>query len=109
MMDIGSIAAAVNSLRTAGDIAKGLISLNTMTEVQSMAIELNQKIIEAQHQIFAANAAQTALVERIRDLEGHIARMKDWDAQKQRYQLVTPYSGIPVYALKKSMSEGEGP
>jgi hypothetical protein len=108
-MDMGSIAAALGSLKAAGDIAKALISLKTMTEVQSMAIELNTKIIDAQHQIFSANTAQAALVERIRELEGQIARMKDWDAQKQRYQLVIPYSGIPVYALKKSMSDGENP
>jgi hypothetical protein len=76
-MDIASIVGAVNSLKVAGDIAKGLISLNTMAEVQSKAIELNQKIIDAQHQIFAANAAQTELVERIRELEGQVTRMKD--------------------------------
>lgn len=106
-MDIASIGAAVTSLRAAGDIAKGLISLKTMAEVQSKAIELNEKIIDAQHRIFEANSAQTALVERVRELEGQIADMKNWDAQKERYQLVTPYTGIPVYALKKAMSNGE--
>lgn len=106
-MDIGSIAAAVNSLKVAGDIAKGLLSLHTAAEVQSKAVELNQQIIEAQHQIFAANAAQTALFERIRDLEGQLARMKDWEAQKQRYVLAAPFAGCMVYALKKDMSNGE--
>lgn len=108
-MDMGSILAAVNSLKVAGDIAKGLISLKTMAEVQSKAIELNQQIIDAQHQIFAANTTQTALVERIRELESQVTRMKDWDAQKQRYKLATPYTGCMVYALQKSMSDGQPP
>lgn len=108
-MDMGSISAAVTSLRIAGDIAKGLVSLHTMAEVQSKAIELNQQIIDAQQQIFTANAAQTALVERVRDLEGQIARMEDWDAQKQRYKLAAPFAGCMVYALQKSMSDGEPP
>lgn len=86
-MDIGSITAAVNSLRVAGDIAKGLINVHTAAEVQSKAIELNQQIIDAQHQIFAANAAQTALLEYIRELEDQVASMKEWEAQKQRYSL----------------------
>jgi|SRR3990167_733995 len=107
MIDLGQIAAAVGSLKAAGDIAQGLISLKTMADVQAVSIKLNQQLIAAQHQIFAANAAQTALVERVRELEGQIAAMKDWDAQKQRYQMVVPFSGCTVYALKQSMSEGE--
>ena len=38
MIDMGSISSAVGSLKVAGDIAKGLISLNTMAEVQAKAI-----------------------------------------------------------------------
>ena len=107
MIDMGSIAAAVSSLKGASDIAKGLLSLHTMAEVQSKAIELNQAIIDAQHQIFAANTAQSALAERVRQLEGDIARMKDWDTQKERYKLAAPFEGCMVYALQKSMSNGE--
>jgi len=36
-MDIAAIGSAVTSLRVAGEIAKGLISLNTMAEVQAKA------------------------------------------------------------------------
>jgi hypothetical protein len=78
-----------------------------MAEVQAKAIDLNEKIIDAQHRIFEANAAQSELVERIRQLEGQITRMKDWDAQKQRYRLATPFPGCMVYALQKSMSDGQ--
>jgi hypothetical protein len=108
-MDMGSISAAVTSLRLAGDIAKGLISLKTTAEVQTKAIELGQQIIDAQQQVFAFNAERATLLERIRELEDQVERMKDWETQKQRYKLVAPFPGCMVYALQKSMSEGEPP
>lgn len=103
------LVAATESLKVAGQIAVGLIDLKTTTEVQSKAIELNQKILAAQHELFAANTAQAALIERVRDLESEITRMKDWETEKNRYQLATPYIGCLVYALKKAMSNGEPP
>ncbi len=109
MVDMGSIAAAVGSLRAAGEIAIGLVNLKTMAEVQAKAIELNQKIIAAQHDIFSAHAAQTASIQRISELEKQIADMEAWEAQKKRYQMVNPLAGGIVYALKKSMSDGEPP
>src|SRR5258708_4023297 len=103
-MDMGSIAAAANSLKVAGDIAAGLIGLKTMSEVQAKAMELNQKIITAQHDLFAANAALVASSQRIAELEKQIAQMKAWDEQKKRYKLVAPWEGNPplVYALRGS-------
>jgi len=106
MIDMGSIAAATSSLRVAGEIAVGLINLKTMAEVQAKAIELNQKIIAAQHDIFAANAAQSTLIQRVNELEEEIARVKAWKETKQRYVLVSPSSGFFAYALK---SEGQPP
>jgi hypothetical protein len=101
------ITAAINSLKVAGDIAKGLISLQTTTEIQAKAIELNEKIISAQHSVFAANAAQSALVDEVGSLKAQIVRMENWGTQKQRYKLVTLYPGSFAYALKKAVSEGE--
>lgn len=108
-MDLGQIASAVGSLKVAGEIAVSLINLKTMAEVQAKAIELNQKIISAQHDVFAANAAQTALINQIRELESQIAAMKAWDTEKQRYKLASPETGAVVCALKKDMSNGEPP
>ena len=95
-MDMGSIAAAASSLKVAGEIAAGLISLKNMAEVQAKAIELNQKLIAAQHEIFAANAAHSTLVQRVRELEQQIAEMKAWHEQKKRYKLTNPWEGRPA-------------
>src|ERR1700721_2101383 len=105
IMDFGSITAAVGSLKAAGGIAKGLIGLKSDAEVQAKAIELNQKIIDAQHQIFEANAAQSSLLEKVRELESQLTRLHDWEAQKQHYKLAAPFVGCMVYALRKSLSD----
>jgi hypothetical protein len=109
MIDMQSIGIAVTSMKAAGDIAKGLLSLNTMAEVQSTAIELNQQILTAQHQLFVANTTQTELASRIRELEAQLLRLQDWDTQKRRYRLAAPFAGCMVYALQKAASDGEPP
>ena len=103
----GEFVAAVNSLKAVADIGKGLMSLHTMTEVQGKAIELNQLILDAHQSLFTAQTAQSSLVEEVRDLKGQIAAMKNWDAEKQRYKLIAPFPGCMVFALQKSMSDGE--
>jgi hypothetical protein len=108
-MDIASLQAAWTGLSAAGTIAKGLVNLNTMAEVQAKAIELNDKIIAAQNSMFAAQATQAELIANISELEKELVRVKAWERQKQRYKLISPWPGRAVYALKESMSEGEPP
>jgi rubrerythrin len=109
MADMAMIQSAIGSIKIASEIAVGLVNLRTMSEVQSKAIELNQKLIEAQHSIFAANAAQSALVEEVRGLKEELVRVKAWESEKQRYKLATPWTGALMYALKESMNSGEPP
>jgi len=108
MLDLGTISAAVNSLHTASKIAQGLMSLKTLAEVQSVAIDLNQKIIAAQGDIFAAQAAQSALIQRVSGLEEEITKMRNWEEQKQRYKLAEPWgNGGFVYGVEESRKGSE--
>lgn len=109
MFDMASVTAAYGSLKALTQIAKGLISLKSLAEVQSVAIELNEKIIAAHQDLISVNEQQAAMIKRIGELEGQIAAMKDWDTEKQRYKLASPASGAVVYALKRAMSNGEPP
>jgi hypothetical protein len=56
-----------------------------------------------------AHAEQFTMVQRIRDLEQEIARIKAWEAEKQRYQLIAPWPGCFVYALKETSKGTEPP
>ena len=47
-MDIGSIQAAIGSIKTVGDIAKGMMDLKMASKIQSKVIELQREILSAQ-------------------------------------------------------------
>ena len=49
------------------------------------------------------------MIQRIRELEAEITRMKTWDTEKQRYQWISPWPGCLVYAVKASMKGVEPP
>jgi hypothetical protein len=107
-MDISIIQAAVTSMRTAYDIAKGMQSLNTMSEVQSTVIVLQKAILEAQEAALDGKRQLLEAEEEMRGLRAQIARATEWDADKSRYTLTTANGGSTVFALKGSAKrEGE--
>lgn len=109
-MDLALIQGTISGLKTAADIAKGLMELKSMSDVQAKVIELQSAILAAQSSALAANADQAAMVDEIRTLKEEITRVKAWEAQKQRYQLTQFGEGAAVvYALKESMSASEPP
>lgn len=109
-MDMSLIQGTITGLKTASDIAKGFLELKSITDVQAKVIDLQSAILSAQSSALAANSDQAAMVEKIRALKEEVARVKAWEAQKQRYQL-TQFRNGPgvVYALKESMSNAEPP
>jgi hypothetical protein len=84
------------------DIAKGLKDINDAATRNVVAIELQEKI-------FAARDAQSAALERIRELEKEVADLKAWDRDKQRYELADVGDGTFAYLLKEAMRGSEPP
>lgn len=83
--------------------------VKSITDVQGKVIELQSAILSAQSSALAANSDQAAMVEQIRTLKEEIANVKAWEAQKQRYKLVSPWQGTVIYALKKQSCDSEPP
>ncbi len=108
-MDMGSIAAALGGLKTAGEIAKTLLQMKSDAERQGKVIELQSVILAAQSSAIAAQSDQFTMLEQVRATKEELAKVKAWEAQKQRYKLITPFQGCVVYALQRSMSNGEAP
>lgn len=108
-MDISLIQGTITGLKVAGDIAKSMLELKSLSDVQGKVIELQGTILAAQSSALSANADQAAMADEIRTLKKEIARVKAWEAQKQRYKLHSPWEGSVVYALKQSMSDSEPP
>ena len=109
MVDLVAIQAAGASLKTAADIAGGLLKLKISSEVQFKIIELQREIIAAQNSAMSAQTDQFALVQQVRDLEQEIVQLKNWDAEKQRYVLKAVDHGTFAYVPKPEVQGAEPP
>jgi len=108
-MDASLILGTISGLKTAGDIAKSLLDLKTVSEVRGKVIELQSVILSAQGSAMEANARQSALIEQISALKKEITDIKAWEEEKQRYDLVAPMGSVLVYAIKKECAGSEPP
>lgn len=97
---VAEVFAGLGALKTAFDIAKGLKDIDD-------AARRNAAVIELQERILSAQQSQSALVERIHDLEKEVAGFEQWEAEKKRYALTDFGGNSFAYALKPEASNGE--
>ena len=90
-------------------IAKALIGLRDATMIDVKVIELRDNLIEVQSSTLQAQAEQSALIQEVYDLKQNIMEMEKWEEEKQRYQLIEPWSGCFIYALKEASKSTEIP
>lgn len=107
MPDMASIGAAVSSLKAAHDIAKGMLSIRDAGMIQGKVIELQREILSAQSSALAAQSDQFTLLKAVGDLEKETARLKAWEAEKQRYALSELSAGTFAYVLKAEAQGAE--
>jgi hypothetical protein len=98
---VAEVYAGLSAFKAAFDIARGLKDINDATIRNSAIIELQDKILTAQ-------AAQSELVDRVRELEDEVARLKNWEADKDNYRLVEVGPGAFAYVIK-SEAQGSNP
>lgn len=103
---ISALLAALPGLAKAGaDIA----SASDQAKRNAQLIEFQQAVIGLQSNLASIQAENASLANRNRELEVELARLGDWENDKQRYSLVNPWEGAAVYALKQSHSNSEAP
>ncbi|RYG86467.1 MAG: hypothetical protein EON59_09875 [Alphaproteobacteria bacterium] len=102
---LAEISGGLSSLKAAFDIAKGLNAFENAAALNEVKLTLQNNILEAQQALFAAQQAEAATANRIAQLEAEIMRMKDWSAERERYELAYtgPRDGSLVYMLKPEM------
>ena len=99
-MPIAEIAAAIQSLRATLDVAKAMVGLRDAEAFRAKSIELQETIMRALDSGIEAREAYTQQLDLVRTLETEVARLKAWDAEKQRYELKSLGTGAVAYALK---------
>ncbi len=97
---VGEVFAGLGAIKTAFDIAKGLKDIDDVTRRNAAVIELQEKILVAQE-------TQSTLITRVSELEQEVVCLKNWEADKKRYQLADIGRGVVALALKPTMNDGE--
>jgi rubrerythrin len=109
MPDMTVIAQALGALKALKDIGEATIGLANAAAFRERQIEFQQRIIDAQSAISAMQVEHSTALERVRDLEKEITRLKAWETQKERYELKRYNPGVFLRALKPSEARGEPP
>jgi hypothetical protein len=108
-MPVAEIAAAITGIRSALDLTKAMIGLRDAGAFRTKAIELQGIIMDAYEKGIEAREAHSAQLERVRALEAEIASLKDWNAEKQNYDLKGIGEGAVAYMLKPDKRGSEPP
>ena len=109
MVGITEITAGLGSLKAAKDIVQGLNAAATEVTVNDVKIQLQGFILEAQQGLFAAQQNEAALAARINELEQETMRLKDWSAEREKYELKPIDTGSFAYMPKTGMDDSQPP
>lgn len=90
---VSEVFAGISGLKLIMDTLKGFKDINDATVRNSVAMDLQEKIL-------AAYQTQLAMTQQVSDLEKEVAQFKNWDAEKQRYELKNIGQECMAYALK---------
>lgn len=97
---LGELLMAGQGLKTSVDMAKALIETRDALIRDRAAADLYKELLAAYH-------AHLTALDRVREMEGKLHALEDWERQKQRYQLERHEPGTFLQALKPEMAEGE--
>ncbi len=96
----GELIAGLGLFKTMLDMAKRLKDIND-------AAIRNGAVIELQEKILAAREQQSALLERISELEKQVASFEKWETEKKRYYLQEIYPRNFAYAINENARDAE--
>ena len=102
------ISAAIASAKTALDLAKAAKQLSDFNNVVAAVYEVNVKLMDATAVALASREKQSALSDRVAELEDKLRQLDDFEAQIQRYKLHEfAETKALVYALQPGHENGE--
>ena len=106
MMDVGSMAAVMTSLSTAGTMLKAMLGIRDSRKVDAAVSDLNRIILEAQGAAIKAQHEQFQMVRRIGELEAELAASRRRQQDRDLYQLHDFGSQTLCYVLKEEVAKG---
>ena len=99
-MPVAEIFAGVSGLKAVMDTLKTFKDINDSGVRNAIAIELQEKVLSAYQ-------SQSALAEKVGELEKEMAALKDWYAEKAKYKLTEVGQSALAYAPKEGEKTAE--
>jgi len=109
MDDLQAAVTLATNLKPAVNLAQALLDLIGSGKGKREAVELYGQIYAAHQSALAAQVAQSALLKEKQELEQQLASLKNWESEKQRYQLTDIDGTAFVFAHKPGMEGDEPP
>ncbi len=104
---IAEISGAVAGIKSAMDIAGGMLSLNSKTEIQQAIIDIQRALLDAQSSLQADKQIIHELVNEINSLKYIIRGADEWKETANRYRLAESSFGAFYYDLLKEHCQDE--
>ena len=102
------ISAAITSAKAALNIAMSAHDLSNFNELVSAISEVNTKLMDATAVALASQEKQSALSNRIAELEDKLRQVEDWETQIKRYKLYEfPETKTFAYQLQEGVNDDE--
>jgi len=108
-MPAAEIAAAITGIRSALDVTKAMVGLRDAEAFRTKSIELRGLILESLDKAIEARETYSTQLDRVRALEAEVASLKNWNAEKQDYELKGIGEGAVAYMLKPDKRGSEPP
>jgi len=100
-MAITAVASAVGAIKTATDIVKTILAMNTDAAINEKVAELQSVILSLQSHTLSMQAEYSDLLKVKDKLEKELMECKDWEKTKEQYELKEVESGVFVYSCKQ--------
>jgi hypothetical protein len=108
-MPAAEITAGITSIRAAIDLAKAMVASRDAKMLAAGADEMKVLLSDAINNLIEAQQAQMAQLEQIQALKTEIAKFRDWDSEKQKYELKNVGNGVSAYMTKPAARGVEDP
>ncbi|WGR94801.1 hypothetical protein MTX26_01795 [Bradyrhizobium sp. ISRA443] len=108
-MPAAEITAAITSIRAAYDFTKGMVAVRDSDLLAKQARELNAMMLDVLDKSIAARQSYIEQTDELQALKAELAASKNWDRERERYELKSVGSGAMVYMLKPEARASEPP
>ena len=103
----GEIVSVIQSAKALGELVKAANGLANYTEFVAAVSEVSTKLMDATAVALASQEKQSALANRIKELENQLREIENLESSMKRYQLHEFPTQALAYALQQGMEQGQ--